>query len=63
MRKIIVFFILGIALFSCANEQTSSMRQNVKIQVGVFNGHGGAETCKWEAKAIMKEALEFLQGL
>ncbi|PID89401.1 MAG: biofilm PGA synthesis protein PgaB [Bacteroidia bacterium] len=54
MRKAIVFFILGVALFSCANEQTSSTKQNVKIQVGVFNGHGGAETCKWEAVEAVK---------
>ncbi len=54
MKKIFLFFILSVAFFSCGNQQANVPKQHTKIQVGVFNGHGGAETCKWEAVEAVK---------
>ncbi|MGI6717685.1 MAG: BPL-N domain-containing protein [Bacteroidales bacterium] len=53
MKKIILF-VLGISflVFSCKNttENQDNVNLNEKIyKVGVFDGHGGAETCIWEA--------------
>ncbi len=54
MKKTILF-ILGISFlaFSCNNANTNENNNvnlnNTTYKVGVFDGHGGAQTCIWEA--------------
>lgn len=52
MKKLILFVTL-LSLFACSKERKQNIAPN-KIQVGVFDGHGGSETCKWEAIEAIK---------
>lgn len=46
---------LAILLFAqCTQQKTSVQVPTDKIQVAVFDGHGGAETCIWEAVAAVQ---------
>lgn len=47
--------LMAVAFVQCTNKptETSSPLSN-KTEVGVFNGHGGAETCIWEAVAAVQ---------
>ena len=54
-RKFLLFFCLW-GIWGCS---PSADRQNVfpaseKIAVGVFEGHGGAQTCIWETVAALR---------
>ena len=41
-------------LQQCSKPNGRSDSLNTKIQVGVFDGHGGAQTCVWEAVAAIR---------
>ncbi|PVX51888.1 glutamine amidotransferase PdxT [Balneicella halophila] len=57
MKRIFVF-LLFLSLWACTDKKNEEAKSNDlslgKIQVGVFDGHGGAEVCKWEAKEAIK---------
>lgn len=56
MKKLFVFILL-FSLWACTEKREENSTKSVettKIQVGVFDGHGGAETCKWEAIEAIK---------
>ena len=53
----LTFFVLAFAVlsYSCSNNQTQTpSADNSAIKVGVFDGHGGAQTCVWEAVESIK---------
>ncbi len=50
MKKL-AYIAVVFALFSCAKEVEIPTQ---KIKVGIFDGHGGAQTCKWEAFESIK---------
>ena len=46
------------SLYQCSRPNNLSHSPDTKTQVGVFDGHGGAQTCVWEAVAAIKLDLE-----
>lgn len=57
MKKTILFLSLVFALFvSCKN----SNKVDCLIRVGVFDGHGGAQTCVWETVEAIKIDKEMI---
>lgn len=57
MNKLSVLSLLSIALFTqCAvpGSETEYPQEVKPIVVGVFDGHGGAQTCIWEAVAAVQ---------
>ena len=53
LTSIIVAF--ALFTYSCGNNQTQNPRLNENtIKVGVFDGHGGAQTCVWETIEAIK---------
>ena len=50
-----IVLVLAIFSFSCSsNHSQTSTNGEVKIKVGVFDGHGGAQTCVWETVEAIK---------
>ncbi|MDY0342178.1 MAG: BPL-N domain-containing protein [Lentimicrobium sp.] len=50
-----IVFALAILGFSCSsNSSQTSKAGEAKVRVGVFDGHGGAQTCVWEAVEAIK---------
>ncbi len=52
LQNLLLFFVL-ILFTQCTTEKATDT-QTDKIQVAVFDGHGGAQTCIWEAVAAVK---------
>lgn len=57
MKNLILLTLMLNLLWAC-NEKKEAPQQteatSKKIEVGVFDGHGGAEICKWEAVEAIK---------
>lgn len=52
---IITLFTMAIFGYSCSSHQPQTPNAgNALIQVGVFDGHGGAQTCVWETLESIK---------
>ena len=54
LNRVDMFFcilsgLLLATMVSCSGNDHAVTRQDEKIKVGVFDGYGGSETCKWEA--------------
>ena len=57
MKTLHLISLLTIVLFTQCTQPTSEKTidsQPTKVQVGVFDGHGGAQSCIWEAVASVK---------
>lgn len=59
----IVFLAMALSLMGCGESMKSAGADaidssgNKKIKVGIFDGHGGAQTCVWEAyEALRRDA-------
>ena len=59
----IVFLAMALSLMGCGESMESAGTGAIdssgskKIKVGVFDGHGGAQTCVWEAyEALRRDA-------
>ena len=50
----LVSFLALLLFVQCTQQQTSVQIPADKIRVAVFDGHGGAQTCIWEAVAAVK---------
>ncbi|MDO5665985.1 MAG: BPL-N domain-containing protein [Bacteroidia bacterium] len=56
MKTHILSLLLVVAFVQCSKPiaDTTKSEQTAHIQVAVFDGHGGAQTCIWEAVAAIK---------
>ena len=52
--KLLLPIIFLLFFVQCTQKQTTDQELNNKIQVAVFDGHGGAQTCIWETVAAVK---------
>lgn len=55
MKPHLLFSVLALFVFAqCTQTQTENGNKINKVQVAVFDGYGGAQTCIWEAVAAVK---------
>ncbi len=48
MKLLLPYSFFLLFFVQCTQKQTTDQELNNKIQVAVFDGHGGAQTCIWE---------------
>ncbi|HPX75111.1 MAG TPA: BPL-N domain-containing protein [Bacteroidales bacterium] len=52
--KLLLPIIFILFFVQCTRQHATNQEDKTKIQVAVFDGHGGSQTCIWEAVAAVK---------
>ncbi|HRT13277.1 MAG TPA: BPL-N domain-containing protein [Bacteroidales bacterium] len=52
--RLLLSIICLLFFVQCTQQQSVNQEQNKTIRVAVFDGHGGAQTCIWEAVAALQ---------